>query len=182
MPWQTKYVYCTLISTVQCTVPWKKKWKKCTHKSWLVWLTYSTRNIPLLATCKFYLTLDSILSWTLYCILYCTLHCTLYTVPYTILISNAKVAGWNALIPKEHLPTCLYYNGIELCTVQCSEHLSVEWYVQQYLHLSVNCFFILYMSCALYCVLFCALNCILFCTIYSILYYTVSGWHKWLLF
>jgi hypothetical protein len=130
-------LYCTLYCSLYCTLKWTKN---CTHKSkWLVWLTYSTRNIPLLATCKFYLTLDSILSWTLYCILYCTLHCTLYTVPYTILISNAKVAGWNALIPKEHLPTCLYYNGIELSTVQCSEHLSVEWDVQQYIHLSVNC-------------------------------------------
>ena len=87
---QIRILYLNLHCTVYFTL---KLTKKYTHKSkWLVWLTYSTRNIPLLATCKFDLTLDSILSWTLYCILYCTLHCTLYTLPYTILFSNAKVA------------------------------------------------------------------------------------------
>ena len=95
-------MYCTLCYTMYSTL---KLTKKCTQKSkWLVWLTFSTRNIPLLATCKFDQTLDSILSWTLYCILYCTLYWMLYTVFFTILFSNA---GWNALILKEHASSYL---------------------------------------------------------------------------
>ena len=88
-------MYCTLYYKLYFTLKWTKN---CTHRSkWLVWLTFSTRNIHLRATYKFYLTLDSILSWTLYCILYCKLHCTLYIVPYTILFSNSK---WLSEIPK----------------------------------------------------------------------------------
>ena len=158
-------LYWNLHCTMYCTL--KFTHKKCTHKSKclaLVWLTYSTRNIPFLATCKFDLTLDSILSWKLYCILYFTLYCMLYTVSYTILFSNAKVAGWNALIPKEHassyLPLLQWY-----WPMYCTMFLTLKCRMRCTAIFAFVCklfFFILYMCCALYCVLFCTLNCLCF--------------------
>ena len=152
--------------------------KKCTHKSkCLVWLTYSTRNIPFLATCKFDLTLDSILSWTLYCILYCTLYCMLYTVSYTILFSNAKVAGWNALIPKEHassyLPLLQWY-----WPMYCTMFLTLKCRMRCTAIFAFVCkllFYTLHVLCTLLCA-------ILYTKLYIVLYtiqYTVLH-SKWL--
>ena len=66
--------------------------------------------------------------WTIYFILHCFLHCILYYVSTTILLENIIVAGWNALIPKELFPSCLYNIAIEIYTIPCFGQYDVPHY------------------------------------------------------
>ena len=73
-------------------------------------------------------------------VLYTKLYTVLYTVPYTIFYTNAKVAGWDGLIPKEHFPSSLYYIVAEHRTVQCTLHSNVDCTVQHNAQCTVYCF------------------------------------------